>query len=51
MSSEIRLKKTPWYKMIKIKRRCKKFNKKYGNQSFSPEEINIILMEWYNDRD
>ena len=36
--------------MIKVKRECKKFNKKYGNKSYTVDEINKILMEWGNER-
>jgi len=44
--SEIKAVKTKWWKMRKVKRRCKEFNKKYGNKSYTPIEIQKILMEW-----
>lgn len=45
---EIKIIKTKWWKMIKVKKRCKKFNKKYGNKSYTPNEINSI---WSNTTD
>ena len=44
--SEIKLVKTKWWKMRKVKKNCKEFNKKYGNKSYTPDEINKILFEW-----
>ena len=46
--SEIKIVKTRWWKLRKVKKRCKEFNKKYGNKSYTPREINKILMEWNN---
>jgi len=43
--SDITIKKTPWWKMIAVKRSVKKFNKKHGNQSHTDEEWNEILKE------
>ena len=39
MNYKIKVKKTPWYKMIKIKKRCKKWNKKYGNRPMTVDDI------------
>lgn len=44
--SEIKTVKTRWWKLRKAKKRCKEFNKKYGNKPYTPTEINKILMEW-----
>ena len=46
MSDNIKVVKTKWRKMRKIKKRCKEFNKRYGNKSYTAMEINKILMEW-----
>ena len=32
--------------MIKVKRKCKKWNKKYGNRPMTVEEINEALRDW-----
>ena len=47
--SEIKLIKTPWYKMIKINKRCRKWNKKYGNRPLTMDETIKALAEWQND--
>lgn len=43
---KIKVVKTKWWKMRKVKKRCKKFNKKYGNKAYTPGEIDVIFMEW-----
>lgn len=44
--SEIKIIKTPWWRMIKIKRKIKKWNKKYGNRPMTVNEINEAIMNW-----
>ena len=41
--SEIKVIKTSWYKKIKVKKRIKKWNKKYGNRPLTTEEIREAL--------
>lgn len=45
MSYHVEAIKTSWYKMIKVKRRCKKWNKKYGNRPLTIEEIQKAMLE------
>ena len=42
---EIEIVKTPWYKMIKVKRRCKKWNKKYDNRPMTIEETMEAMLD------
>jgi len=44
--SDIKVIKTPWYKMIKVKRRCKKWNKKYGNRPLTTDEIREAMLDF-----
>lgn len=38
--------KTPWYKIIKLKRKRKKWNKKYGNKTMTLDETVEALADW-----
>ncbi len=38
--------KTPWYKMIKVKRRIKKWNKKYAGKPMTVEETNKAITDY-----
>lgn len=44
--SEIKIIKTPWYKMIKVKKRIKKWNKKYAGKSMTTNEINEAIRDY-----
>ena len=38
--------KTPWYKMIKVKKRIKKWNKKYANKPMTVNETNEAIKDF-----
>ena len=42
----IKLVKTPWWIMIKVKKRCKKWNKKYGNRPLTIYEIYMAMRDF-----
>ena len=44
--SEIKIVKTPWYKMIKINKRIKKWNKKYAGKPMTTNEINEAIRDY-----
>ena len=44
--SEIKIVKTPWYKMIKVNKRIKRWNKKYGNKPMTVEETNEVIKDY-----
>ena len=44
--SEIKIVKTPWYKMIKVNKRIKKWNKKYGNRPMTVDEIEEAMRDY-----
>ncbi len=44
--NEIKLVKTPWWRMIKVHRKIKRWNKKYGNRPLTMEEVKKAMRDF-----